>query len=209
MFAHVQSFVLIPLSLHFIVSGTIESFMEIRAKKSFERWIEIAQKYCEDQRDLAYKALSSFKANEIDRTLDSEDDIFFDIEDGPDQDDDLAVESTGEELASTSLMESVGHFDTAADNRTELDLWFVKSVMKELNTLQLSSDATRIRLEKLNTKLQRMEEDIGYLTSQMQLRTQSEMISSRVAWTVAGLGVGTCLLFVIGRAYLKAESSRH
>ncbi|KAH8941893.1 hypothetical protein BDL97_14G069700 [Sphagnum fallax] len=191
------------------LQGTIESFMEIRAKKSFERWIEIAQKYCEDQRGLAYKALSSFKANEIDRTLDSEDDIFFDIEDGPDQDDNLAVESTGEELASTSLMESVGHFDTAADNRTELDLCFVKSVMKELNTLQLSSDATRIRLEKLNTKLQRMEEDVGYLTSQMQLRKQSEMISPRVAWTVAGLGVGTCLLFVIGRAYLRAESSRH
>jgi hypothetical protein len=205
MFAHVQSLVLTPQSLNFIVSGTIESFMEIKAKKSFERWIEIAQKYCEDQRDLAYKALSSFKANEID----SEDDIFFDIEDGPDQDDDLAVESTGEELTSTSLVESVGRFDTAADNRTELDLWFVKSVMKELNTLQVSSDATRIHLEKLNTKLQRMEEDVGYLTSQMQLRKQSEMISPRVAWTVAGLGVGTCLLFVIGRAYLKAESSRH
>lgn len=205
MFAHVQSLVLTPWSLNFIVSGTIESFMEIKAKKSFERWIEIAQKYCEDQRGLAYKALSSFKANEID----CEDDIFFDIEDGPDQDDDLAVESTGEELTSTSLMESVGHFDTAADNRTELDLWFVKSVMKELNTLQLSSDAARIHLEKLNTKLQRMEEDVGYLTSQMQLRKQSEMISPRVAWTVAGLGVGTCLLFVIGRAYLKAESSRH
>jgi hypothetical protein len=183
--------------------------MEIKAKKSFERWIEIAQKYCEDQRGLGYKALSSFKANEIDRTLDSEDDIFFDIEDGPDQDDDLAVESTGEELASTNLVESVGHFDTAADNRTELDLWFVKSVMKELNTLQVSSDATRIHLEKLNTKLKRLEEDVGYLTSQMQFRKQSEMISPQVAWTVAGLGVGTCLLFVIGRAYLKAESSRH
>ncbi|KAH9544135.1 hypothetical protein CY35_13G101800 [Sphagnum magellanicum] len=195
------------------LQGTIESFMETKAKKSFERWIEIAQKYCEEQRGLARKALSSFNSNEVDSTLDNDEDIFFEVENGQEQEDEHAVESTSfdQELNNTGpvALESEGHFGTAADNRSELDMWFVKSVMRELNALRVSSDATRSHLEKLNAKLQRMEEDVGSLTSQMQLQKRSEIISPQVAWTVAGLGVGTCLLFVVGRAYLKAGSSQH
>ncbi len=197
----------------FFLPGTIESFMETKAKKSFERWIEIAQKYCEEQRGLARKALSSFNSNEVDSTLDNDEDIFFEVENGQEQEDEHAVESTSfdQELNNTGpvALESEGHFGTAADNRSELDMWFVKSVMRELNALRVSSDATRSHLEKLNAKLQRMEEDVGSLTSQMQLQKRSEIISPQVAWTVAGLGVGTCLLFVVGRAYLKAGSSQH
>ncbi|CAM6122635.1 unnamed protein product [Calypogeia fissa] len=121
------------------IQGTIESFMESRARKSFLGWLKLARQYCMEQLSLA-TGLPYTGNEEGDK---SESDIseyeFFDLS-----------EVDEKEFFSSGGSRTLG--DIYSQGGVDgLQNWLRQSVTRQLNSLHITSDASRSHIEELNS----------------------------------------------------------
>ncbi|KAG6552437.1 hypothetical protein Mapa_005998 [Marchantia paleacea] len=172
------------------VQGTIENFMEAKAKKSFLGWLKMARLFCQEQLALATGLPYSITDAEEDLSIgDSSDDEFFDFS----EEDEKALILSGESRTLGVIYSREG--DSGLQN------WIMGQVMGQLNGLHVTCDASRTHIEQLNRKLQKMEEDIGMVQQQLQ---RGMIIPQSHVWGLVGLGVATGVLLGAGHVYLKA-----
>lgn len=172
------------------VQGTIESFMESKARKSFLGWLKLARQYCKEQVSLATGLPYSENEEEVFPEADTSDDEFFDFSD----EDEKALSFIGE-----SRTPGVIYSHEGADG---LQNWLRHSVTMQLNSLHVTGDASRSHIEELNRKLQKMEDEILMVRQELQ---GGFYVPYSVFWGLLGMGVVTGVMFGAGSIYLRSQ----
>lgn len=177
------------------LQGAVEGFMETKAHSSFTNWIKLASSFCKEELKQSSEGLPKL---EIDEYFDAEDIERPDILAG-------VYQSSGALL-----------HDRSPDNNVEpvitIETWFVKSVLRELNMLHITCEASRNHLQKLNSMLQNIEQVTSYnhlekLNAKLQhieqdishakacLQDRRHLVSRGTAFSLYGAGVATGLAF--------------
>lgn len=176
----------------FCYIGTIESFMESKARKSFLGWLKLARVYCKEQLTLAAGIPYTEKEEEDVSEANGSDDEFFDFS----EEDEKALS-----ICSESRTLGVIYSQEGEDG---LQNWLRHSVSRQLSSLHVTSDASRSHIKELNRRLQKMEEDI--LTVQDQLQ-DGFYVPYSVFWGLLGMGLATGVLFGAGHIILRSQRS--
>jgi hypothetical protein len=172
------------------VQGTIENFMESRARKSFLGWLKLARVYCKEQLTLATGDRG--REEEDLPEMESSEDEFFDFS----EEDEKALSLSGESRTLGDIYSQGGE--------DGLQNWLRHSVTRQLNGLHVTCDASRSHLQELNRRLQKMEEDILMVQQQLQ---HGFYVPHSVFWGFLGLGLATGVLFGAGHIYLRCRRS--
>jgi hypothetical protein len=200
------------------VQGTIENFMESRARKSFLGWLKLARVYCKEQLTLATGDRG--REEEDLPEMESSEDEFFDFSEEDEKALSLSGESRtlgdiysqgGEDGLQNWLRHSVTRqlnglhvtCDALGDIYSQegedgLQNWLRHSVTRQLNGLHITCDASRSHVQELNRRLQKME-DILMVQQQLQ---HGFYLPYSVFWSFLGLGLATGVLFGAGHIYL-------
>eukprot|EP00246_Nothoceros_aenigmaticus_P007381 TRINITY_DN21137_c0_g1_i1.p1 TRINITY_DN21137_c0_g1~~TRINITY_DN21137_c0_g1_i1.p1 ORF type:complete len:314 (+),score=55.72 TRINITY_DN21137_c0_g1_i1:198-1139(+) len=189
------TFVTINLVLEFKagvwgVQGTMENFMEGQAKKSFKGWIKMAVAFCEEELAYATKPV---------HTIDDDDAEFYDPEDTQ------STDMHPQDIVESSHLPPYCELNSRGGGK-HLEVWFVNRVMRELNGIQITTTASKNHLEKLNSKIQKLEEDIQVIRIEVE-RRNSLLFSRRSTWGLVGLGVATGVVVGVGHFYLRRRLS--
>ncbi|KAL3691156.1 hypothetical protein R1sor_004807 [Riccia sorocarpa] len=173
------------------VQGTIENFMEMKAKKSFLGWLKLARQYCQEQVALATGL--PFTVSEGGALGEESDDEFFDF-----SEEDEKVLALSSESRSLGLIYS-------REGEAGLQNWLTGHVTGQLNGIRVTCDASRSHLEHLNRKLQKLEEDIGVVQRHLE---HGMIVPQSLVWGLVGMGVATGVLLGVGHMYLKAQAHK-
>ncbi|XP_057874073.1 uncharacterized protein LOC131080018 isoform X2 [Cryptomeria japonica] len=176
------------------VAGSVEAFMEAIARRSFVTWMKMASNFCREQLNLSSEGLPELEIDEYFDAEDIERPSFFDGIDESRR----ASSQTGNFLA--SLFRENGR---DAEPDITLQTWFIRSVLRDLNRLQISGEASHTHLEKMNAMLQRMEHDVSYI--KMCLNERRGLVSQGTTLGLFGMGVATGMIF----AHLYFKHKQH
>ncbi|XP_057874072.2 uncharacterized protein LOC131080018 isoform X1 [Cryptomeria japonica] len=192
-------FLTINISLEFKsnvwgLQGSVEAFMEAIARRSFVTWMKMASNFCREQLNLSSEGLPELEIDEYFDAEDIERPSFFDGIDESRR----ASSQTGNFLA--SLFRENGR---DAEPDITLQTWFIRSVLRDLNRLQISGEASHTHLEKMNAMLQRMEHDVSYI--KMCLNERRGLVSQGTTLGLFGMGVATGMIF----AHLYFKHKQH
>lgn len=175
------------------VEGAVEGFMESKARTTFDDWMMTARLFCQEKLGLSMK---KEEENNQEEYFDAEDRELIN-----------AVSSTGTSdhpSDCTSLNRIFSRFRSALLGNQEgpgLNMFFVRTMSKDISDIQICCDASRSHLEKLNAKMLKMEDNLASITSL--LERQPTSVSSGNEWTMFGLGVAVGL--ATGFIYLQAR----
>jgi hypothetical protein len=177
--------------------------METKAHRSFTNWIKLASSFCKEELKQSSEGLPKL---EIDEYFDAEDierpDFFAGV-----------YQSSGALFHGRSP-------DNNAEPVINIETWFVKSVLRELNMLHIACEASRNHLEKLNSILQNIEQEVSCnnlekLNAKLQhieqdislaktcLEDRSRLVSRGTALSLCGLGVATGVGVAFAYLYFK------
>eukprot|EP00249_Psilotum_nudum_P014320 c24766_g1_i2 orf=286-795(-) len=165
--------------------------MESQAKASFEGWMMMAHQFCQEKMGLGKAFLS--EVEDQDEFFDAELDGISSVEES-----ELGRGSNGHFNRLLNMVRSPRTRN--GENATELQSCLIQTVLRELTYLQISTDASRNYLEKLNAKFLKMEDDLIILRSHME--KTAGFGPEGTALCLYGLGLATGL--AIGFIYLKA-----
>ncbi|CAM6104979.1 unnamed protein product [Calypogeia fissa] len=137
------------------VQGTLESFMERKAKRFFLRWLRLARLYLMEQVELPigipYRGQEEEELSQPDSL-----DEFFDFS----EEDERALNLTAEARTLGVIYSREGELG--------LQNWIMHFVTGQLNGLHITCNASRSHIEELNKRLQKMEEDVRMVQKHLQ-----------------------------------------
>lgn len=175
------------------LQGAVEAFMETKAHSSFTNWMKLASSFCKEEVKQSSEGLPKL---EIDEYFDAEDIERPDFFPG-------VYQSSGAMFP--------GRSPDKDEPVITIETWFVRSVLRELNMLHITCEASRNHLEKLNVmlqnieqlscnhlkmlnaKLQHIEQDISHAKACREDR--SCLVSRGTALGLCGMGVATGVAF--------------
>jgi hypothetical protein len=178
----------------------VEAFMEMKAIKSFDQWMEVASQFCREQPALAGTSLMPSRMVE---EAFSSDDSFYDLEEAAE------VDSNRTSIIETEIagpVELVEVLEMGVTGRADCDTWLPQAVVQQLSDLRSSNEASRAHMERLGADLKKLQTNFGILSSQLQeVQLQQQYLQQQAVWGLVGLAVTTALLFGIGHAYMRSQ----
>jgi hypothetical protein len=182
------------------IQSMVEAFMEMKAIKSFDRWMEVASQFCREQPALAGTSLMPSRMVE---EAFSSDDSFYDLEEAAE------VDSNRTSIIETEIagpVELVEVLEMGVTGRADCDTWLPQAVVQHLSDLRSSNEASRAHMQILAADLQKLQTNFGILSSQLQeVQLQQQYLQQQAVWGLVGLAVTTALLFGIGHAYMRSQ----
>ncbi|CAK9872951.1 unnamed protein product [Sphagnum jensenii] len=186
------------------IQGTVEAFMETKATKSFEEWMEVASQFCAEQ--LALAGTSPMMHHKTSEDAFSSDESFYDPEEE-------VMEVGNQTFIVNNIMETAKPIESIETTKmggvtgvADCDAWFPQAIVQQLSDLRSSNEESRAHIKKLEVELHRLEGGFGILMSQLQVvQLQQQYLHRQALLGLVGLGVTTALLFGIGHAYLKSH----
>jgi hypothetical protein len=186
------------------IQGTVEAFMETKAIKSFEEWMEVASQFCAEQ--LALAGTSPMMHHKTSEDAFSSDESFYDPEEE-------VMEVGNQTFIVNTIMETAKPIESIETTEmggvtgvADCDAWFPQAIVQQLSDLRSSNEESRAHIKKLEVELHRLEGSFGILRSQLQVvQLQQQYLHQQALLGLVGLGVTTALLFGIGHAYLKSH----
>ncbi|CAK9221345.1 unnamed protein product [Sphagnum jensenii] len=186
------------------IQGTVEAFMETKAIKSFEEWMEVASQFCAEQ--LALAGTSPMMHHKTSEDAFSSDESFYDPEEE-------VMEVGNQTFIVNNIMETAKPIESIETTKmggvtgvADCDAWFPQAIVQQLSDLRSSNEESRAHVKKLEVELHRLEGSFGILRSQLQVvQLQQQYLHQQALLGLVGLGVTTALLFGIGHAYLKSH----
>ncbi len=194
----------VKLGAPYCLSGTVEAFMETKAIKSFEEWMEVASQFCAEQ--LALAGTSPMMHHKTSEDAFSSDESFYDPEEE-------VMEVGNQTFIVNTIMETAKPIESIETTEmggvtgvADCDAWFPQAIVQQLSDLRSSNEESRAHIKKLEVELHRLEGSFGILRSQLQVvQLQQQYLHQQALLGLVGLGVTTALLFGIGHAYLKSH----
>ncbi|KAH8943630.1 hypothetical protein BDL97_13G062900 [Sphagnum fallax] len=182
------------------IQSMVEAFMEVKAIKSFDRWMEVASQFCREQPALAGTSL--IPSRMVEEAF-SSDDSFYDLEEAAE------VDSNRTSIIETEIagpVELVEVLEMGVTGRADCDTWLPQAVVQHLSDLRSSNEASRAHMKRLDADLQKLQTNFGILSSQLQeVQLQQQYLQQQAVWGLVGLAVTTALLFGIGHAYMRSQ----
>lgn len=171
------------------LEGAIESFMEGKARTTFDQWMTTAKLFCQEK-------LAQAGAGEPDGNHE----CFFDAEEVAD-DNSISYTQTPDRPtpANRILSRFRSTFSGATDNTLGLDTYFTQTILREVNDIQISCEAIKGHLVKLNTNMLKMEEDISFVRSAFERQQASISRSRQLTLLGVGMATGFALGFMCAR----------
>ncbi|CAM6028334.1 unnamed protein product [Sphagnum balticum] len=186
------------------IQGTVEAFMETKAIKSFEEWMEVASQFCAEQ--LALAGTSPMMHRKTSEDAFSSDESFYDPEEE-------VMEVGNQTFIVNTIMETAKPIESIETTEmggvtgvADCDARFPQAIVQQLSDLRSLNEESRAHIKKLEVELHRLEGSFGILRSQLQVvQLQQQYLHQQALLGLVGLGVTTALLFGIGHAYLKSH----
>lgn len=164
------------------LEGAIESFMESKARTTFDEWMLTARLFCE-----AEMGMSKAEDDEVNEE-------YFDANDvAPVSDVASCTGASEQPIDGTPVHRIFSRFKVAflgnQQSPSGLKMFCAQTVLRELNHIQISCDASRGQLEKLNAEMLKLKDDLASMRSV--LERQHVSVSNCNHWSMFGLGIAT------------------